>query len=329
VAARVARAALAVALCAAPVFAAPDDAIALRKGPPVVGEIVSVGDDHFQVRTGERLAKITFGKVTPGSLYTLLKARTKLDDPDARLTLSDTLATYGAFAGARSELRAVRVLDRSMRAEVGNRIADLDEKEASWLYREGMDHATAEPPRWKEAVAAFTAVVERFAGLPIEAKAASKLTFAKAELAKQPKAPVKPDPDAPKVHKKVEKWATKVVAAAEEKLGKAAAANKAALKLDARGASHKASKEYHAAAELAGEAREWTTKVLQVEKQTSPKTAAAAKAALAKAEKQLTSYYGSLAAVYMVQKNWKLARSYALLALEINPENRRALSTRR
>ncbi|MHC5019218.1 MAG: hypothetical protein ACYTGX_03710 [Planctomycetota bacterium] len=305
--------------------AAPDDLVALRDGPPVQGEIVSVGDDHLQVRTGERLARISFAKVAPGSLYTLLKARIALDDADARLALSDTLATYGAFAGARAELRAVKALEPSRRADVGLRLSDLDEKEAKWLYRAGMDHATADPPRWKAAVDAFAAVVERFAGLPTADKAVSKLAMARRELAKQPKEPVKPEGGAPKVNKRAEAWATKTVAAAEAKLAEAAGANKAALKLDARGDSHKASKAYHAAADAAGDARAWCTKVLDAKPFIAPATAEAAAAARTKAEKQLSSLYGSLTAVYMVQKNWKLARSYALQALEINPEDRRAL----
>jgi tetratricopeptide (TPR) repeat protein len=317
----------AAAWAAGPAAAAPDDLIAMRDGPPVQGEIVSVGDDHLQVRTGERLARISFAKVAPGSLYTLLKARTALDDADARLALSETLATYGAFAGARAELRAVKALEPSRRADVGLRLSDLDEKEAKWLYRQGMDHATADPPRWKEAVEAFAAVVDRFAGLPAADKAASKLAMARRELAKQPKEPVKPGPDGAvrKINKRAQAWAAKTVAAAESKLAEAAASNKAALKLDARGDAHKAAKAYHEAADAAGNARAWCTKVLDVAKLIDPKTAGAATAARAKAEKQLSSLYGSLTAVYMVQKNWKLARSYALQALEINPEDRRAL----
>lgn len=302
----------------------PDDAIALRSGPPIVGEIVTVGDDHFQVRTGERLAKITFGKVKPSSLYALLKARTTLDDPDARLALSDRCAIYGAFAGARTELRAVKALAPSMRAEVGLRLSDVDEKEATWLYREGMDHATADPARWSDAVDAFAAVVERFAGLPVADKAVSKLALARAELAKVPKPPAKAAPGTPSVHPKVEKWAKQTVALSEKRLATATAANKTGLKWDAKGQGHKAIEAYAEAADAAGEARAWCTKVLEFEQQASDGTIAAAKAALASAETQLISVFGSLGSLYMVQKNWKLARSSVLHALEIDPENKLA-----
>ena len=303
----------------------PDDAIALRSGPPIVGEIVTVGEDHFQVRTGERLAKIGFSKVQPASLYNLLKARTTLDDPDARLALSDRCARYGAFAGARAELRAARALAPSMRSEIGNRMSDLDDTEANWIYRAGMDHATAEPARWAEAVAAFAEVVKRFAGLPVADKAAAKLVFARSELAKQPKQPVRPEPGATKVHKKLEKWAKKIVAAAEARLIKAAAAQKVGRKWDAKAQGHKAIKAYREAADQAGEAHTWCAQVLRFEQQASAPVVKSAKAALTKAETQMVASFRALGSLYMIQKNWKLARAAVLHALELSPGNKLAL----